>query len=187
MTQASLDLPGNGSERLLIRLLERRDLEEVRLLHNDDGTLARLTDIAHVSEPQQEGWFQSVSTSRTSRRYVARRRPDGALVGVFRIDRLDPLNRNVFVGADVAPALRGQGYAKEMFGYFFRYLFDQCGLHRVALVTLETNAPAIALYRKLGFVEEGRERQSIFRDGRFQDLIAMGLLADEWRAASRTR
>jgi RimJ/RimL family protein N-acetyltransferase len=175
-----IDLPGNGTERLLIRLLERRDLEEVRLLHNDDGTLARLTDISHVSEVQQEAWFQSVATSRTSRRYVARRRGNDALVGVFRIDRLDPWNRNTFVGADVVPALRGQGYAAEMFGYFLRYLFNQCGLHRVALVTIASNTPAIALYRKLGFVEEGREREAIFREGHFQDLVAMGLLASEW-------
>jgi RimJ/RimL family protein N-acetyltransferase len=177
-----MDLPGNGTARLLVRLLERRDIEEARGLHNDDATLARLTDILHVSEAQQEAWFQSVSTSRTSRRYVARRREDDAFVGVFRIDRIDPLNRNAYVGADVAPGLRGQGYGAEMFGYFLRYLFEQCGLHRVALVTLETNAPALSLYRKLGFVEEGRERQAIFRDGRFQDLVAMGLLADEWRA-----
>ena len=181
--QVMHDLPGNGTERLLIRLLERRDLEGVRLLHNDDGTLSRLTDIAHVSEVQQEAWFQSICTSRTSRRYVARRRSDDALVGMFRIDRFDPVNRNAFIGADVVPNLRGLGYATEMFGYFFCYLFDQCGLHRLGLVTLETNAPAVALYRKLGFAEEGRERQSIFRDGRFQDLIPMGLLADEWRAA----
>ena len=180
----AMTLPGNGTDRLIIRLLERCDLEEVRLFHNDDDTLARLTDIAHVSAVQQEAWFQSISTSRTSRRYVARRRSDDVFVGIFRIDRFDPLNRNALVGADVMPELRGQGYAAEMFHYFFHYLFDECGLHRLALVTLETNAPAIALYRKLGFVEEGRERQAIFRDGRFQDLIAMGLLADEWRARS---
>lgn len=172
----------NGSERLVIRLLEARDLEEARLLHNDDMTLARLTDISHVSQAQQEDWFRSVSTSRSSRRYVARRRADDAFVGVFRIDRIDLWNRNCLVGADVAPAQRRQGYAGEMFGYVLDYLFDQCGLHRVALVTLASNDTALRLYRRLGFVEEGRERQAIFRQGVYQDLLAMGLLAEEWRA-----
>jgi RimJ/RimL family protein N-acetyltransferase len=176
-----MDLPGNGSERLTIRLLERRDLEEARLLHNDDDTLSQLTDIGHVSEAQQEQWFLSLSTSRTSRRYVARLRTNDAFVGVFRVDQLNPWNRNALVGADVAPAQRRQGYAAEMFDYMLHYLFDQCGLHRVGLVTLETNTRAFALYRKLGFVEEGRERQAIFRGGQFHDLIAMGLLAAEWR------
>lgn len=175
-------MQGNGTSRLEIRLLERRDIEAARLLHNDDGTLAHLTDISHVSELQQEAWFQSVSTSRSSRRYVACRRSDGLLVGVFRLDRLDLGNRNAFVGADVVKAMRGQGYATEMYGYFLRYLFDQCGLHRLGLVTLASNAAAIALYTKLGFIEEGRERQAVFRNGRFQDLIAMGLIASEWRA-----
>ena len=78
-------------------------------------------------------------------------------------------------------AQRRNGYASEMFDYMLRNLIDQCGLHRVGLVTLASNAPSLALYRKLGFVEEGRERQAIFRDGQYHDLIAMGLLAAEWR------
>jgi RimJ/RimL family protein N-acetyltransferase len=170
----------NGTARLAIRLLERRDLEEARLLHNDDSTLRRLTDVAHVSQTEQEAWFASLSSSRTTRRYVARRREDDAFVGVFRVDRIDLANRNALVGADVVAAMRRQGFAAEMFSYMLAHLFGQMGLHRVGLVTLATNVEAIALYRKLGFVEEGREREAIFRDGGFQDLIAMGLLAADW-------
>ena len=59
-------LCGNGTERLVIRLIERRDMEEARLLHNDDQTLLNLTDISHVSEAQQEAWFQAISTSLAS-------------------------------------------------------------------------------------------------------------------------
>jgi RimJ/RimL family protein N-acetyltransferase len=178
-------LRGNGTERLVIRLIERRDIEEARLLHNDDQTLLNLTDISHVSEAQQEAWFQAISTSLTSRRYVARLRSDDSFVGVFRIDRIDPINRNAYVGADVVPKLRRKGYASDMFAYVLGYLFDQCGLHRATLSTLETNVRALSLYRKLGFAEEGRERQAIFRNGKFYDLINMGLLAQEWRARKK--
>lgn len=180
-----LALPGNGTTRLLIRMMEHRDIEAARLLHNDDATLARLTDVLHVSAAQQEAWYLSVSTSRTSRRYVARVRADDSFVGMFRVDRLDFQNRNCLVGCDVAPGQRRRGYAEEIFGYVLDYLFRQLGLHRVGLVTLADNAPAIALYRKLGFAEEGRERQAIFRDGGFKDLVAMGLLAREWRPPGR--
>lgn len=172
----------NGSERLMIRLMEHADIEEARVLHNDDTTLFRLSDISHVSEVAQSNWFQAMSTSKTSRRYVARLRSDNAFVGVFRVDRLDLACRSAYVGADVVAPLRGQGFATEMFHYIMSYLFDQHGLNRLALVTLETNTPAISLYKKLGFIEEGRERQAIFRDGRYQDLIAMSILQDEWQA-----
>lgn len=172
----------NGTERLTIRIMESADAEEARLLHNQETTLYRLTDIAHVSQESQATWLQSISTSRTSRRYVARLKTDGCFVGVFRVDRIDPWNRNAVIGADIVEGLRGQGYATEIFRYFFEYFFEQCGFQRLALVTLESNAPAIKLYKKLGFVEEGRERQAIFREGKFQDLVCMGILSEEWRA-----
>lgn len=172
---------GNGSVRLIIRLLERSDLEDARLLHNDDATLKQLTDVSHVSEAEQEAWYLSLSSSRHSRRYAARRREDNAFVGVFRVDRIDLANRNALVGADIVPAMRRHGFATEMFAYVLDHLFGQLGLHRVGLFTLAGNASALGLYRKLGFVEEGRERDAIFRDGVFTDLIAMGLLATEWQ------
>lgn len=180
---ATMQIPPNGTERLMIRIMELEDAEEARLLHNDDTTLSRLSDVSHVSQESQLAWLKAVSVSRGSRRYVARLKSNNSFAGVFRIDRIDPWNRNALIGADVVAELRGQGYATEMFRYFLGYLFDQCGFHRLALVTLETNTPAISLYRKLGFIEEGRERQAIFRDGKFRDLIGMGLLADDWRAA----
>lgn len=175
-----LKLEANGTARLVIRLMECGDIEEARLLHNDDATLARLTDVLHVSQAQQDSWFQSVSTSRSSRRYVARLRESGAFVGAFRIDRIDMQNRSCLVGCDIVPLQRRQGYAEEFFGYMLNYLFLQLGMHRAGLVTISENQPAISLYQKLGFVTEGSEREAIYRHGRFHDLIAMGLLAGEW-------
>lgn len=180
-----MSLDGNGTQRLIIRIMERRDAELARLLHNDDTTLNNLTDITHVSESQQDAWFQSMSTSKSSRRYVARRREDDAFVGVFRVDRLDPWNRSAWVGADVVRPLRGQGYATEMYTYVLTYLFNHCGMHRLSLETMATNATALSLYVRLGFKEEGRARQAIFRHGRFHDLVSMGLLREEWVPASR--
>lgn len=49
-------------------------------------------------------------------------------------------------------------------------------LHKLALGVFPHNEPAIALYRKFGFVEEGRLVRHIRRsDGQLWDLIEMGL------------
>jgi len=171
----------NGTERLRIRLMEHRDLEDLRVFHNHEDVLLKLTDPAHISQPQQEAWFVAASTSRSSRRYVARSRSDDSLVGIFRVDSIDHVNGNAFVGCDIVPSCQGQGYATEFFGYVLDYLFNSCRLHRVELVTLHNNVRALNLYKKLGFVNEGARREALFRDGAFQTLVAMGLLADEWR------
>jgi len=50
------------------------------------------------------------------------------------------------------------------------------------------NERAVRSYLKAGFVEEGRLRGAIARDGGWWDEIQMGILGDEWlatRAAER--
>ena len=44
----------------------------------------------------------------------------------------------------------------------------------VALVVVTT-------YRRAGFVEEGRAREAVFREGGWQDKVQMGILDREWR------
>jgi RimJ/RimL family protein N-acetyltransferase len=51
------------------------------------------------------------------------------------------------------------------------------GLHKLSLEVFPTNAPAIALYRKFGFVEEGRRVKQYRRaSGELWDSLMMGLL-----------
>jgi len=51
------------------------------------------------------------------------------------------------------------------------------------LNVLSTNTAAIKIYTKAGFVEEGRHRNHIYRDGQYYDYILMGLLHDEYNSA----
>ena len=55
----------------------------------------------------------------------------------------------------------------------------QLGAHKVALQVWPHNAAALGLYRKFGFVEEGRLRRHYRRrDGELWDAVVMGLLLD---------
>jgi len=168
-----------SADGIRLRIMERRDIEAVRKLHNDASVLLNLTDVRHVSETEQDGWFERISSSRTSRRYVVEDSETGAFVGLFRLDRLDLQNRGAWVGLDIVAEQRGRGHAKAAFRVMMTYLFDQLGLHRLSLVTLETNLVAINLYRSLGFQEEGRLREAIWRNGTFVDLLQFGLLRGE--------
>jgi RimJ/RimL family protein N-acetyltransferase len=51
------------------------------------------------------------------------------------------------------------------------------GLHKLALSVFPHNEAAIALYRKFGFLEEGRRTKHMRRaNGELWDLLEMGLL-----------
>lgn len=54
------------------------------------------------------------------------------------------------------------------------------GLHRVGLRVSSVNPRAVRVYQKVGFVEEGRERESTFFERKWVDTIVMGILEHEW-------
>ena len=169
------------TNRLSIKIIERSDIEEARLLHNDPSTLFKLTDIDFISESEQEEWFKKLTLSTKSKRFVVRDSITNDFIGVVRIDNIDLNNKSACIGLDISSEKRGFGYAKEIYQYFFDYYFFQKGFHRLYLATLETNAVAINLYKKLGFKNEGISREAIFRDGKFIDLIWMSLLDSEYK------
>ncbi|MGQ0840833.1 GNAT family N-acetyltransferase [Actinokineospora sp.] len=71
------------------------------------------------------------------------------------------------------------GFGTETMRLICRYGFDKMRLHSIGLGVVVENERARHVYRKVGFVEEGRLRQSFRRDGHWHDMILMGLLEDE--------
>jgi ribosomal protein S18 acetylase RimI-like enzyme len=50
---------------------------------------------------------------------------------------------------------------------------EETGLHKLCLSVFSSNTSAIALYKKFGFVEEGRRREQICIDGKYVNEILM--------------
>lgn len=74
----------------------------------------------------------------------------------------------------------GKGYGLEASRLLLGHAFGKFSLNRIELGVHENNAAARALYQKLGFVGEGLLRKVFLRDGKFSNLIRMGLLADDF-------
>jgi ribosomal protein S18 acetylase RimI-like enzyme len=76
----------------------------------------------------------------------------------------------------VAREWRGRGVGSALLATTIEWARER-GLHKLSLSVFAHNAAAIALYRKFGFVEEGRRVKHIRRaSGELWDVIDMGLL-----------
>ncbi|HUY57846.1 MAG TPA: GNAT family protein [Candidatus Micrarchaeaceae archaeon] len=103
------------------------------------------------------------------------------LVGFVALFNIDWPNSHGWVAVGIGdPADRGKGFGREAVSLVLRFAYHELGLRRVSLDVIADNLPAIALYRSLGFREEGRLRERVYRDGVTSDLIYMGLLRREW-------
>ena len=75
----------------------------------------------------------------------------------------------------VASAYRGQGVGSRLLAAAIEHSWT-AGFKRIELEVFVTNARAIALYEKLGFLLEGRLRKARLIDGAYHDVFHMALL-----------
>jgi RimJ/RimL family protein N-acetyltransferase len=99
---------------------------------------------------------------------------DGRVVGSVHVE----VSRHGFgeLGMAVARDWRGRGVGAALLAAAIEWARER-GLHKLSLSVFPHNEAAIALYRKFGFVEEGRRvKQYRRQSGELWDAVDMGLL-----------
>jgi ribosomal-protein-alanine N-acetyltransferase len=167
------------TDRFFVSNLLHKDLEEARILHNHIETLRWLSDTSVVSPEQQLNWFKSLEKSETSKRWVVREKKNNYLVSVIRIDQIDKINNSLLIGLDVHNDYRRVGIATEIYKKLIPYLFHNYKLNRLSLVTISTNLAAVALYKSLGFLQEGILRKAFYRDNTYVDGVIFALIKED--------
>ena len=107
---------------------------------------------------------------------------DGTLVAVAASEIIGSLHVDASrfgfgeIGMAVARQWRGRGVGSALLESAIEWARGR-SLHKLSLGVFPHNAAAVALYRRFGFIEEGRRVQHIRRaSGELWDVIEMGLL-----------
>jgi len=102
-------------------------------------------------------------------------------VGMSSLYNIDNRNRNAEFGRFVIDKeFRGKGYGKEALILTLDYAFKHLNLNRVYLDTFEYNEKVINLYKKIGFKQEGLKLQHIYKNGKYNNLVCMSLLKEDY-------
>ncbi|PPQ89473.1 hypothetical protein CVT25_011999 [Psilocybe cyanescens] len=79
------------------------------------------------------------------------------------------------------PEFWNRGYGQHITRFMVDHAFVHMNMHRISLDVWEGNDRAAAVYKKIGFIEEGRQRKAVWINGGWKDNILMGILVDEWK------
>ena len=175
------------SGRVVLRPVQPGDLDVLYRLISDLGSWAMRTP--HPPRTMTRANFESSYVRRLadddSVEFAIT--VDGELIGRCGLFSFDVLAHHAEIGIGLLPEWTGKGYGTEALRGLIRFGFQDRNLHRIGLGAAATNAGALASYRKLGFVEEGRLREHGFIDGAWVDEVCMGLLRSEWVTAAARR
>lgn len=170
-------------KRVRLRAIEREDIPAFLRWFNDPEVRQWLTSIQLLSRAKEERWFEE-QLARTNDLILGievQVDQGWTLIGNIGLHGLDWKNRRATLGIVIGERdFWDKGFGTEAIEVLLRYAFLELGLHRVELEVFEENRRARRCYEKVGFREEGIRREAVFRDGRFQDLVIMSILAREF-------
>lgn len=127
------------------------------------------------------GWFAAERRNKVAHLFAVRTKSENLLIGISALNNINLYAHYAEIGINLGhPEYQGKGYGSDVMLTTMRFGFERLNLNRIWLRVFDYNTRAIRLYEKLGFVHEVREREMIYRDGRYYDNLLMGILRYEW-------
>jgi RimJ/RimL family protein N-acetyltransferase len=181
-------------------------LERIETMETFEGNLVRLDPIDCDSESELiNSWFEDgeffrllderltkIPTVDTTKKFIEkinnegfifgiRTRKELSLIGFVALGNINSSTREAWVGIAIGDrGYQGRGYGADAMNIIVRFAFLELNLNRISLDVFQYNNRGIRSYEKVGFKLEGRERESIYRDGKWWDTLYMGILRKDW-------
>jgi RimJ/RimL family protein N-acetyltransferase len=166
-----------------LRELSREDIPLVNRWRQDRDLVDGLGAPArYITEEVDHAWFEDYLRRRgVDVRCVILVAGETEPVGLVSLTGIDPVHRrgefHLLIGRR---DLHGRGLGSDATRRMLRHAFHDLNLHRVFLSVLSSNAAAIRVYEKAGFLREGLARQAAYKRGRYEDLVEMAILSREF-------
>ncbi|WP_338464040.1 N-acetyltransferase [Franconibacter daqui] len=159
------------SAQVVVRHAEARDTEALRQLN-------ALPEVYHdtlqIPHPSFEMWQARMSQPPAGRRQLVACIDDVVAGHLALTVEQNPRRSHVATfGMSVHPAHRNRGVASALMAEMVNLCDNWLRIERIELTVFADNAPALAVYRKFGFVLEGTGKQFALRNGEYVDAYYM--------------
>ena len=160
----------------MIRTAKAEDAAQIielqkRVLEEDDFLVTTLEEF-QISVEDEKKWIAARLENERETFFVAE--VDGELVGmlVFQSPTRIRLSHTGTFGMMVDKRLRGKGIGKALISELLAWAKQNPYIEKVSLGVFSTNEPAIELYKKMGFIEEGRKvKEFKVKDSYVDDIL----------------
>ena len=167
----------NG-EMFTIRTALPDDAEKIlsftKAIIREADYLVTTEDEFHFTAKEQEQFLKDMLTNDGKLAIVAEFK--GEIIGFldFHNGNKKRISHQGAFGMSVAKAYRNQGVGRGMLESLIQWAKDNPLIEKVCLEVFAKNIQAISLYKKFGFIEEGRKRKAVkFDNNEYDDLILM--------------
>jgi RimJ/RimL family protein N-acetyltransferase len=184
-------------ERIRLRRDERTDIPEFVKWLNDPEVRRYLSFMMPISMANEELWFENMLRLLAAEQPFAieirktsyeKEAETWQMIGNCSFMDMDHTARSAEVGLFIGDkSCWNKGYGTEVMRLLLQFGFETLNLNRIFLRVDEHNKGGIRAYHKAGFVEEGRLRQAVYRDGEYFDFLIMSVIRSEWNSGEHVK
>jgi RimJ/RimL family protein N-acetyltransferase len=173
-------------QKVVLRPVKRSDIQYFLKWFNDPEVTQYLAMYLPMTEMAEEKWVENLAneTNGTGVHFVieAIGNESAKAIGSIGLHGISPKDHFATFGIAIGEKdYWSKGYGTEAARLIIKYGFEQLNLHRVSSSAFSFNERSLRLHRKVGFQEEGRQREAVFKNGQYHDLVMFGLLREEWK------
>jgi len=173
-------------KRIVLRPIEKTDVPDLLVWFNDPEVSQYLSLYLPMTRVGEEKWIEEVGTIRsmTDIVFMIDVIEDKVVksIGNCGLHKINWKDRNVEFGIAIGDKdYWGKGYGMEAAKLIIGYAFGQLNMHRISSGAYGFNTRSIKMQLKLGFKKEGVDREAIFKNGKYHNIIFFGLLRKEWQ------
>ncbi len=174
-------------EKVRLRAIEQEDLPRFVSWFNDPEVREGLSLFLPMSLTEENKWYEDLlNRESVEKPFAIDVYEDEAWVhvGSAGLFTFDHQSRRAELGVAMgAKEYWDRGHGTNVVRLLLRHAFENLNLNRVSLVVFESNPRAIRVYKKVGFIEEGRMREFHFSGGKYCDTLMMSVLRREWESS----
>lgn len=177
-------MPTLKGEKVVLRGVGKNDLPKLLEWFNDSEVIQYLHFYLPLTELAEEKWLEKISLSEKETVFIidAVEKENTRPIGICGLHEIHPKDRSANLGIAIGDKnYWSHGYGIETAGLLVCYGFEQLNLHRISSCVYAFNDRSFKMHLKIGFKEEGRQREAIFKNNRYVDVIILGLLKREWK------
>ncbi len=161
-----------------LREMTEDDLEMVLAWRNSEQVRAFMYTDHVITLEEHRSWFARVKDDPTAVFLICEE--DGVAIGAVNFVQIDTKNNKAYWGFYLGAenVARGRGSIMEFLA--LEYAFNTLGLRKLCGEAFAFNEHVLKLHKKFGFQEEGCLRAHMLKNGKFEDVIPIGIFAEEW-------
>ena len=172
------------TERLLLRRIDKNDVDEVLALRSNPQTMKYIPrPLAKSREDALEhiAMIEDKIVNNTGINWGISLKGNPKIIGIIGHYKISPENHRAEIGYLSLPETNGKGYMSEAIKAVVAYGFQQMNLHSIEAIIDPENIASEKVLQKNGFVKEAHLLENELREGKFLDTIIYSLLKRNWK------